>query len=111
MKRYGLFIGRWRIFHDGHIWLVEQKLNEGIPALIAIRPTDEQPPLDVRHQQIVEALEPRGWVDGDDYAVMILPVDIESVNYGRGVGYDVNYHEPPDEIAAVSATKLLADPA
>jgi hypothetical protein len=35
----------------------------------------------------------------------IIP-DIESVNYGRGVGYDVIYHEPPEEVARISGTAI-----
>jgi hypothetical protein len=37
--------------------------------------------------------------------LMIIP-DIESVNYGRGVGYDVIEHTPPTEIGEISATKI-----
>jgi hypothetical protein len=28
------------------------------------------------------------------------------VNYGRGVGYDVIYHEPPEEIGNISGTEI-----
>ena len=35
--------------------------------------------------------------------VIIIP-DIESVNYGRGVGYDIE-HVPPSEIGKISAQK------
>jgi hypothetical protein len=35
----------------------------------------------------------------------IIP-DIESLNYGRGVGYDVIYHEPPKEIEQISGTAI-----
>ena len=45
--------------------------------------------------------------DGDDVEVIIIP-DIESVNYGRGVGYEVNEHVPPADIGAISATKIRA---
>ena len=37
--------------------------------------------------------------------VMIIP-DIESVNYGRGVGYDIIEHVPPKDIGEISATKI-----
>ena len=37
--------------------------------------------------------------------VSIIP-DIESVNYGRGVGYDIIEHIPPDDIKEISATKI-----
>ena len=37
--------------------------------------------------------------------IMIIP-DIESINFGRGVGYDVIEHIPPAEIGEISATKI-----
>ena len=40
--------------------------------------------------------------------IMIIP-DIESVNYGRGVGYDVIEHEPPEQIKRISATEIRKD--
>ena len=36
---------------------------------------------------------------------MIIP-DIESINYGRDVGYDVIEHFPPPEIKEISGTKI-----
>ena len=37
--------------------------------------------------------------------VIIIP-DIESVNYGRGVGYDIIEHVPPKKVGEISATKI-----
>jgi hypothetical protein len=37
--------------------------------------------------------------------VMVIP-DIESINFGRGVGYDINEIVPPQEVADISATKI-----
>ena len=37
--------------------------------------------------------------------VSIIP-DIESVNYGRGVGYEIIEHIPPEDIKEISATKI-----
>jgi hypothetical protein len=37
--------------------------------------------------------------------VMIVP-DICSVEFGRGVGYDIIERVPPTEIAEISATKI-----
>jgi len=53
--------------------------------------------------ELTEAL--RGYLSTGRLLISIIP-DIESVNYGRGVGYDVIYHEPPTEIAEISGTKL-----
>ena len=38
MKR-ALFIGRWQPLHPGHQWLFNQKLEKGVPILIAVRDT------------------------------------------------------------------------
>ena len=40
--------------------------------------------------------------------VMIIP-DIESVNYGRGVGYGIIEHVPPTDIEKISATQIRKD--
>ena len=37
--------------------------------------------------------------------VIIIP-DIESINYGRGVGYEIIEHEPPQDIGEISATEI-----
>jgi hypothetical protein len=44
-------------------------------------------------------------VNSNIMKVMIIP-DIESVNFGRGVGYDIVEYIPPTEIGDVSATKI-----
>jgi hypothetical protein len=36
---------------------------------------------------------------------MVIP-DVESVNFGRGVGYDIIEHLPPTEVSEISATKI-----
>ena len=43
--------------------------------------------------------------NNDNVKVMIIP-DIESVNYGRGVGYEIIEHKPPQDIKEISATKI-----
>jgi hypothetical protein len=37
--------------------------------------------------------------------VIAIP-DISSVNYGRGVGYDINDFVPPKDVSRISATKI-----
>ena len=43
----------------------------------------------------------------DHVKVIVIP-DIESVNYGRGVGYEINEYEPPSDSGAmfISATRI-----
>ena len=44
-------------------------------------------------------------VNSNRVKVIIIP-DIESVNYGRGVGYDIIEHVPPDNRGEISATEI-----
>ena len=45
-KQKAIFIGRYQPYHYGHILLIEQKLSQGIPALIMVRdiPADDKNP-------------------------------------------------------------------
>ena len=104
-KKYAIFVGRYQPYHYGHIELIQQKLDDGIPALIMVRDIapDEKNPFTT--EQTVEMIEKYHSVKNDDVKVMIIP-DIESVNYGRFVGYEINEFTPTGEIAFISATKI-----
>ena len=54
MKR-AMFVGRWQPFHNGHKWLIDQKLSQGIPTLIAVRdiPPDNKNPFTTVEDYIV----------------------------------------------------------
>lgn len=105
--KYSMFIGRWQPWHQGHRWLIDQRLNQGKNVLICIRdvePNEKQPwtPQEVlmNLSNKLEDLIQEGRVK-----IIIIP-DIESVNYGRGVGYEVIEHAPPEDIKEISATKI-----
>ena len=102
-QRRAMFIGRWQPFHDGHKWLISQKLSEGEPILIAVRdiPPDDKNPFTT--QQTIEMVEK---VYKDHDVVVVSIPDISSVNYGRGVGYGINEHVPPADVGFVSATSI-----
>ncbi len=105
--KYSMFIGRWQPWHNGHRWLIDQRLNEGKNVLICVREVskdDKNPydPVDVKEN--VEK-ELKDLIDSKRVKVIIIP-DIESVNYGRGVGYDIIEHVPPSDIGEISATKI-----
>jgi nicotinamide mononucleotide adenylyltransferase len=47
------------------------------------------------------------YFDSKNLEVIIMSIpDIESVNYGRGVGYEINEYIPPVELEMISATKI-----
>ena len=104
-KKYAIFIGRYQPYHFGHIELIQQKLNEGIPALIMVRDIEPDEKNPFTTEQTVSMIEKYHKSKGDDVKVIIIQ-DIESVNFGRGVGYEVNEFTPPKEIGGISATGI-----
>lgn len=104
-KKYAIFIGRYQPYHYGHINLIQQKLDQGIPALIMVRDIEPDEKNPFTTEQTVSMIEKYHQAKGDDVKVMIIP-DIESVNYGRGVGYEINEFTPTKEVAFISATKI-----
>ena len=107
MKKYALFIGRWQTWHKGHEWLISQQLEKGKNCWVAIRDVAVNENNPKSAQQVLKELqnEPFFTQNWDKILLSIIP-DIESVNYGRAVGYDVIYHEPPKEIEQISGTAI-----
>ena len=106
-KKDALYGGSWQNWHKGHEWLINQQLEKGKNVWVAIRdvPQDENNPKTA--MQILNELsnEPFFKDKFDRILLSIIP-DIESINYGRGVGYDVIYHEPPADVAVISGTAI-----
>jgi nicotinamide mononucleotide adenylyltransferase len=104
---WAMYIGRWQPWHAGHRWLIDQQLNEGKKICIAIRdmePDDKNPYSAIEvmmniTNELIDLIE-KGMI-----RIMIIP-NIESINFGRGVGYDIIEHIPPAEIGEISATKI-----
>ena len=106
MKR-ALFIGRWQPLHPGHQWLFNQKLEQGIPILIAVRDTPVNDSNPFATEDVIANLEKEYLEEVESGMVKVISIpDIESVNYGRGVGYEINEFVPPSNIGKISATKI-----
>jgi len=106
-KKYAMYVGRWQNWHVGHEWLINQQLEKGKNVWVAIRDVEVDENNPKTAQEVLKMLiqEPFFNKNFDKIYVSIIP-DIESINYGRGVGYDVIYHEPPADVAAVSGTAI-----
>jgi cytidyltransferase-like protein len=108
-KRRSMFIGRFQPFHDGHMWLIEQRLKLGKDILIGVMDIHdcepEKNPFET--QEVVQIIQDRlkDLINEGKVEIMVVP-PIESINYGRTVGYDIIEHEPPEEIKQISATKI-----
>tara|TARA_B100000214_G_scaffold50425_1_gene31758 strand:- start:74 stop:343 length:270 start_codon:yes stop_codon:yes gene_type:complete len=82
-------------------------LNENKNILICVREVDKDDanpydPIEVK-KNIEKELN--DLISKDRVKVIIIP-DIESVNYGRGVGYNIIEHVPPKKVGEISATDI-----
>ena len=100
-------VGRWEPCHKGHQWLIDQRLKEGKNVLICIRDMMPDKNNPYTCEEVYDNLQTqlKEFIEEGTIKVMIIP-DIESVNYGRGVGYDIIEHFPPTDIKQISATKI-----
>ena len=106
-EQYTMFIGRWQPLHEGHKQMFQQVLNEGNRVCIAIRDVkpDEKNPFTADEVYVNICKQYENNILIGQVRVIIIP-DICSVEFGRGVGYDIIEHIPPVEIAEISATKI-----
>ena len=102
--RYNLFIGRYQSPHKGHMHIFDTFLTTRKPVLIAIRdiePDAENPLAAAEVQTLWQKV-----YDGNPLVKVIIIPDIASVNYGRGVGYEVNEIAVGEAVASISATEI-----
>lgn len=106
--KYSMFVGRWQPLHKGHLWLINERLKEGKKVWLAIRDVEPDEKNPWRAEEILQMIyegELKDLITEGKVVASIIP-DIESINYGRGVGYDVIEHQPPKEIKDISATSI-----
>lgn len=101
---YSLFIGRFQPLHKGHIYIIQKALDEGKNVLIALRRTEksETNPYNVKQRK---SMIRKAFPDKKRVVVISIP-DIEEVCYGRNVGWGIREIPVPEDIAAISATKI-----
>ena len=106
-EQYALFVGRWQPLHDGHKALFQRALSEGKKVWIAIRDIapDEKNPWTAEEVLTNIGNEYKDLCGQGLVRVSIIP-DICSIEFGRGVGYDIIEHIPPAQVAEISATKI-----
>jgi FAD synthase len=106
-SQWSLFIGRWQPLHTGHKELFRQVINEGGKVCVAIRDGEVNEKNPFSPLQVMTNIfdEMQLEVEAGTLKVIIIP-DICSVEFGRGVGYDIIEHIPPTEVAEISATKI-----
>jgi len=105
--QFAMFCGRFQPLHESHKALFQRALDNKKNVLICIRDgeVDEKNPFTA--EQVLDNVSKHysSLIKKGRVKVMIIP-DICSVEFGRGVGYNIIEHIPPTEVAEISATKI-----
>ena len=103
-NQHAMFVGRWQPLHLGHQELFKRAMDEGKNVLICIRDIEPDEKNPFTAQQVLENIT-NFYTDEPRVKAIIIP-DICSIEFGRGVGYDIIEHIPPQNIHDISATKV-----
>lgn len=106
-NEFSLFIGRWQPLHAGHKALFNQVLDNGGKVCIAIRDIEPDHKNPYTASEVYANIHSfyKDLIDLGKVKVIKIP-DIDSVNFGRSVGYDIVEWIPPQDISNISATKI-----
>ena len=75
--------------------------------MIAVRDTPINDSNPFSTNDVISNLEKEYHEEVESGMVKVISIpDIESVNYGRGVGYEINEFVPPEDIGKISATEI-----
>jgi len=102
LEKHDCFLGRWVTFHRGHEAIIQKvyKKNKR-PVLILVMDTIEEilpyKRISIIHDRLIELEIP--------HCIRLIP-PIASFNYGRRVGYDINYVKVSKEIQKISGTEI-----
>jgi cytidyltransferase-like protein len=107
--RYSLYIGRFQPFHDGHVWCINEMITKGKKVCIAVMDIHELEPKNnpYSYKQVFDRISEvmANEIKSGKLIITKIPA-IDSVNYGRDVGYKLIQHDPPENIRQISATKI-----
>ena len=108
-------LGRWQPWHEGHQALFKRCVEKTGQVIIQVRDVqgvsggldqDDNPfDWDKVCSNIEKGLSSDGFKRGIEYEIMLVP-NIVNITYGRGVGYEIIEHVPPDKVKEISATKI-----
>ena len=73
--KYSMYIGRWQPWHQGHRWLIDQRLDDGKNVLICIRDIepDEKNPWTSKEVEANLQIELKDLIKQGKVKIVIIP--------------------------------------
>jgi len=104
LKKHAVFIGRWTPFHKGHFEIMRKVYEEdpSRPLLVLVREREIEHWSSKARKEMVETSLRKMNIPA---TVQIIP-DIDSVNWGRDVGYTPRMISVDNKVAVISGTDI-----
>jgi hypothetical protein len=96
--KYSMFVGYWQSWHVENSWLVEEKIKEGKNVLICVLDCEVNEKTPLTSDEVERNIKNHLWKHlGSGKLVVIKIPDIESINFGSNIEYDIIYHDKTDK--------------
>ena len=93
-EKYSMFVGYWQSWDAKNSLLVEKKLKEGKKVLICVMDNDVNEKTPLTSDEVEINIKKQLWkYIGDGRVKTIKIPDIESINFGSILDYEVIFHE------------------
>lgn len=92
--KYSMFVGYWQSWHAENSWIVEEKIKEGKNVLICVLDNEINHITPLSPDEVEANIKKHLWKYVGDGRVKIIQIpDIESINFGSNIEYDIIYHD------------------
>jgi hypothetical protein len=93
-EKYSMFVGYWQSWDAKNSLLVEKKLKEGKKVLICVMDNDVNEKTPLTPDEVEVNIKKHLWKYVGDGRVKTIKIpDIESINFGSILDYEVIFHE------------------
>ena len=92
--KYSMFIGSWQSWHAENTWMVENKIKEGKNVLICVLDTEQNEKTPLTADEVESNIKKHLWKYIGEGIVKVIQIpDIESINFGHHIDYDIIYNQ------------------
>ena len=96
--KHSMFVGYWQSWHAENSWMVEERLKEGKSVLICIMDSDVNEKTPLTSDEVESNIKKHLWKYIGEGRVTIIKIpDVESVNFGSILDYEIIYHNKMDK--------------
>lgn len=96
--KYSMFVGYWQSWNAENSWVVEEIIKDGKNVLICVLDNEVNEKTPLTADEVESNIKKHLWKHVGNGKVKVIQIpDIESINFGSNVEYDIIYHNKYDK--------------